>query len=572
MYVYMYVCMYVCIHVCMYVCIHVCVYVRTYVCMYVCVYVCMYVYMYVCMYVRMYVCMCECMYVRTYVCMYVCMYTCMYVYMYVCMYVRTYVCMYVCTYVCMYVRTYVCMYVCMYAYMYTHMYVCMYICMYICMYVRTYVRMYVCTYVCMYESMYVRTYRLIKFIEKRNLIYDKQFGFRSHHSTEHAILSIVDKIQEAIEGGKFSYGIFLDFKKAFDTVNHEILITKLEHYGIRGIAKEWFTSYLFNRRQFTSIGNTNSEVTTISCGVPQGSVLGPLLFLIYINDFSSCSDILDLHLFADDSNLFFTHKNLSQLELIVNNELSYVHTWLCANKLSLNIVKSSFVLFHPPQRKIEASINLYINDTSLNEKDNIKYLGIIIDSNLNWKKQVKSISTKMKRNIGILSKLRYYVHLDILRSLYYSFIYPFLTYGLLVWGNTYLTNIKPLFILQKRAVRTMTFCKFDEHSSPLFKQTNILKLSDLIKFQISIFMYKFHKNQLPAVFDSYFLSISKVHNYSTRLSSTHAYALPKARTNYGKFRIKFIGAKVWNALDADLKTLSFRTFKARLKENFTLNY
>ena len=414
--------------------------------------------------------------------------------------------------------------------------------------------------------------RLIKFIEKRNLIYDKQFGFRSHHSTEHAILSIVDKIQEAIEGGEFSCGIFLDFKKAFDTVNHEILITKLEHYGIRGIAKEWFTSYLFNRRQFTSIGNTNSEVTTISCGVPQGSVLGPLLFLIYINDFSSCSDILDLHLFADDSNLFFTHKNLSQLELIVNNDLSHVHTWLCANKLSLNIVKSSFVLFHPPQRKIETSINLYINDTSLNEKDNIKYLGIIIDSNLNWKKQVKSISTKMKRNIGILSKLRYYVHLDILISLYYSFIYPFLTYGLVVWGNTYLTSINPLFILQKRAVRTMTFCKFDEHSSPLFKQTNILKLSDLIKFQISIFMYKFHKNQLPAVFDSYFLSISKVHNYSTRLSSTHAYALPKARTNCGKFRTKFIGAKVWNALDADLKTLSFRTFKARLKENFTLNY
>ena len=178
----------------------------------------------------------------------------------------------------------------------------------------------------------------------------------------------------------------------------------------------------------------------------------------------------------------------------------------------------------------------------------------------------------MKRNIGILSKLRYYVHFDILISLYYSFIYPFLTYGLAVWGNTYLTNINPLFILQKRAVRTMTFCKFDEHSRPLFKQTNILKLFDLIKFQISIFMYKFHKNRLPAVFDSYFLSISKVHNYSTRLSSTHAYALPKARTNYGKFRIKFIGAKVWNALDADLKTLSFRTFKARLKENFTLNY
>ena len=123
--------------------------------------------------------------------------------------------------------------------------------------------------------------RLIKFNEKRNLIYDKQFGFRSHHSTEHAILSIVDKIQEAIEKGEFSCGIFLDFRKAFDTVNHEILLSKLEHYGIRGIAKEWFASYLNNRRQFTSIGNINSEENAISCGVPQGSVLGPLFFNLY---------------------------------------------------------------------------------------------------------------------------------------------------------------------------------------------------------------------------------------------------------------------------------------------------
>ena len=159
------------------------------------------------------------------------------------------------------------------------------------------------------------------------------------------------------------------------------------------------------------------------------------------------------------------------------------------------MIRPSFGAF-----EVEASINLYINQTFLTEKDSIKYLGIMLDSNLNWKKQVQSISTKIKRSVGILSKLRY-VNLDILINLYYSLIYPFPIYGLIVWGSTYHTNINPLLILQKRALRIMTFSKFDEHSSPLFKQTNILKLFDLIKFQISISMYKFYKNQLPFVFN-----------------------------------------------------------------------
>ena len=237
--------------------------------------------------------------------------------------------------------------------------------------------------------------------------------------------------------------LFLDFSKAFDTVNHAILIKKLEHYGIRGLAKEWFISYLHNRKQFTSIRNTNSEELPISCGVPQGSVISPLLFLIfllYINDFKNCTISLDLHLFADDSNLFFSHKNLAQLEMIINVELAHVQTWLSTNKLSLNIDKSNYVLFHPPQEKVNISIKLNVNDTSLKEKPCIKYLGIMLDSNLNWKTHVNYISTKIKRSIGILSKMRYLVTLDVLINIYYTLIYPFLIYGLVVWGiHTLLT-------------------------------------------------------------------------------------------------------------------------------------
>ena len=292
--------------------------------------------------------------------------------------------------------------------------------------------------------------RLLDILEKEKIFYDKQFGFRTKHSTDHAVLNIIDKIQRAIDDRDFSCGIFLDLSKAFDTVDHTILIKKLECYGIRGNAKNWFTSYLSNRQQTVTVNKITSNPTTISCGIPQGSVLGPVLFLLYINDFNQSSDLFDFHLFADDANLFYRHKSLSILESDINNELVNINTWLCANKLSLNIKKSNFVLFHPPQRKITLQVKLYISGTSLQKENCIKYLGIMIDSNLSWKTQSSCISKKIKRSIGILSKLRYYVDLSILIKLYYALIYPFLIYGIITWGNTYPTTINLFLCYRKR--------------------------------------------------------------------------------------------------------------------------
>ena len=209
--------------------------------------------------------------------------------------------------------------------------------------------------------------------------------------------------------------------------------------------------YLCNRRQFVSLFGTNSDYQTVTCGVPQGSVLGPLLFLLYINDMPKCSNILEFHPFADDTNLFLNSPNILNLETNLNVELEKVSQWLYANKLSLNIEKTSFVVFHSPQRRIAHKLNLSISNTSIKSDNQVKYLVLIFDSNLNWKPylHVHKLRKRVSRGIGVLSKVRYYVNrnINISHQLYYSIIYPFLAHGLSIWGNTYSSTLKPLIIL-----------------------------------------------------------------------------------------------------------------------------
>jgi retron-type reverse transcriptase len=180
----------------------------------------------------------------------------------------------------------------------------------------------------------------MKFIEKNKLLSTNQYGFRKGRSTEHAIIELVDKITKAIDHGKYTIGIFLDLSKAFDTINHKILIKKLEYYGIRGISKDWFENYLKNRKQIVKFNQIKSKDMTITSGVPQGSVLGPLLFLLYINDTQNCSNIISNILFADDTTIFYSHACLKTLNQTIQEEINKIAVWLNINKLSINTEKN----------------------------------------------------------------------------------------------------------------------------------------------------------------------------------------------------------------------------------------
>ena len=194
--------------------------------------------------------------------------------------------------------------------------------------------------------------RLVHYFEKFNLFYKYQFGFRTNHSTEHALIEIVDQIRLSIDKDQLTCGIFIDLSKAFDTVNHDILLDKLDNYGIRGKALSLFRSYLSGRKQYTVIENVKSKTSNIDCGVPQGSVLGPLFFLLFINDLPNCCPTGKIRIFADDTNVFFHSNNIEDLITNAKRIMLQLNSWFVSNKLTLNTSKSSFTIFKSSRKKI----------------------------------------------------------------------------------------------------------------------------------------------------------------------------------------------------------------------------
>ena len=391
--------------------------------------------------------------------------------------------------------------------------------------------------------------RMYEFSEKHKLIYQRQFGFRSKHSTNHALISLTENIKSEIDNGKIVGGVFIDLQKAFDTVNHDILCDKITYYGFRGVIQHLIRSFLSNRQQYVSINGFNSDKKYITCGVPQGSTLGPLLFILYINDLHLSMKQSTTSHFADDTCISYSAKKIKTLETILNYDLKTVTDWLQANRLSLNVDKSKLIIFKSKQKRLSNTFSIKLNGSKLEPTDNVKYLGLYIDQNLSFDFHINQLSKKLSRSNGILAKLRHFAPIETLIAVYYSTFYSYLLYGCPVWSLTSLINLNCISILQKKCLRIINFSYFNSHTNNLFINNKILKLNDIIKTQQMKLVFDFKNNMLPNELSQLLTLNCDINKFNTRNVFNKGMYIPRVNTkSFGINSLKYSAPTLWNSI------------------------
>ena len=407
--------------------------------------------------------------------------------------------------------------------------------------------------------------RICHYASLYNLLVPTQFGFRKGLSTKDAIVSITEKIYDAFNmgDGAFNINIYIDFQKAFDTVDHTILLNKLFLYGITGSAHTLLKNYLSNRFQSVRIGNALSPPLQITKSVPQGSVLGSLLFLFAINDLPNVSNIFTSILYADDLALSLTCTSINECNELCNGELKKIFEWSVSNKLSINYGHDkSYYMIHSFRNLDLSSLSISINNNCLENLSKAKYLGIILDPHLKYKHHIEYIAEKISKSIGILFKLKKLkTPQPILKQVYYSLIYSLLNYNICSYAGTYNIHLNRLFLLQKRAVRLICNESFLAHTDPLFFRTGILKIHDIYKLNVALYMFDARHS---GIFD-------RNHPYETR--SYHDLTPFNSRLRVTENSLRVSGPNIWSRIPQDIRDEpSISIFKSRYKKHLLSNY
>jgi len=416
---------------------------------------------------------------------------------------------------------------------------------------------------------------LTNFLEFNNILTPDQYGFRKSHSAVHPMVHLMNFVSRALNKKETAIAIFCDLRKAFDTVNHKILFKKMHDIGIRGLELEWFKNYLLNRKQFVYLNGKSSNLLEILLGVPQGSILGPILFLIYINDLP-LSSLLKSLLFADDTALLASGSNIEELNRFVNSEFQKVVYYFRKNRLSLHPEKTKFMIFSNSVNVKKDPPQIFANYNNLNGPEDanlvypienitvnstvpaIRYLGVYFDPQLNFKYHIKIISNKISRMLYFYRQVKNILTEKAKRFLYFSSIHSHLIFAIHIWSCTPDSNLNPLILKQKMAIRILNDAPYNAHTEPLFKSCAILPLKSLSEYFKIQFMQKFTQGFLPPSFEEVWIT-NKIRRAEqdqvelrnnddidipfARLSSTQRQPLtgfPRLWSNFPDERIKFI--------------------------------
>ena len=418
--------------------------------------------------------------------------------------------------------------------------------------------------------------RLIKYFDENNILEDSQFGFRKSYSTELALAYTLDRITTEIDNKNHVIGLFLDFRKAFDTVNHEILLKKLYHYGIRGNQHRLISNYLNQRSQIVKIENKTSILKEIDIGVPQGSILGPLFFIIYINDLKNALNSCFPVMYADDTNIFISGKNIDSMTNEMNIELQNLSKYLQSNRLSLNTDKTHTMVFSTNTDIRNYAPPIFINNIPIQSKPTTSFLGVKITNSLSWSEHITHVRNKISKSIGIIKKVSKVFNRNTLLSLYKSLVLPYLQYCNIIWGNAPTTHLHAIHVLQKKALRHVHCLTSREHSAPYFVSCNLLNIFDIYKISCITFFYKLLHGIHPIFISTHFknpiltfTSDNPSLSLTTRGMTNNTIRLPKYRTSLKQNFFPYAIIKLYNEFLLPLELLETCITLKQLKKHVT---
>lgn len=404
--------------------------------------------------------------------------------------------------------------------------------------------------------------RLNSYLSEKNILIREQYGFRSKSSTLTATVDLITKIKTNIDKKNIVLGVFIDLKKAFDTVSHAKLLGKLRNIGITGTALKMFSSYLQNRRQVVKFDIYESSAQNVTYGIPQGSIIGPLLFLIYINNISKVGLTGHLTLYADDTCLFYFNKSINDAITEAQRDLDLLNEWLKYNLLTVNTSKTSYMVFSAKNKPIADFPSLSINNMAIHRSNYEKYLGLWIDEKLTWKHHIEHVASKLSSFLGALYKVASYIPNGTRTTIYNSLVKSHLEYLIEIWGSAAKSNLTYLQRMQNKIIKVLYHYHYLTPTVQIYKDTKFLNISQLYKYYTCVLV----KNIVTNSIQSNIRINKKVNTHNLR--NRYKLELATARTNYGKKTVLSEGVQIFNALPNDLKECeSTVLFKYMLKKH-----